>query len=107
MRLEIQKHWSKLRKVSKLSNDELEEARYRLFSKISFVNEDLIPPKIWLRSEQLVADIDIDDIDFVALTAYLKGSLWTGDKPLYNGLKAKNFKRVYNTNDLYKIVFDQ
>ncbi|MEJ7821387.1 MAG: PIN domain-containing protein [Chitinophagaceae bacterium] len=43
-----------------------------------------------------MADIDIDDTDFVALTSYLKGGLWTGDKLLYDGLKAKRLRTVYN-----------
>jgi len=45
----------------------------------------------------------LDDTDFLALTKYLKGYLWTGDKELYNGLKKKNFKRIDNTAEL--IVF--
>ncbi|CAN5147486.1 hypothetical protein BH09BAC6_BH09BAC6_25380 [soil metagenome] len=46
-----------------------------------------------------------DDTDFVALTLYLKGTLWTGDKNLYNSLKSKQFKKIFNTQDLinYKI----
>jgi hypothetical protein len=39
----------------------------------------------------------------VALTRYLKGGLWTGDKPIYNGLKAKGFRSVYNTADMSKL----
>jgi len=48
----------------------------------------------------MVEDVDINDIDFVALTKYIKGSLWTGDKVLYAGLKAKSFRTVYNTRDM-------
>lgn len=51
----------------------------------------------------LAADIDIDDLDFIALTRYLKGSLWTGDKMLYEGLKEKRFRNVYNTQDMNKL----
>ena len=54
-------------------------------------------------AERTVKDIDIDDLDFVALTNFIKGYLWTGDKPLYNGLKEKNFKKVLNTNELEKL----
>jgi len=56
----------------------------------------------WLKAEQTVKDINPDDVDFVALTTYLKGCLWTGDKELYNGLKDKRFRCVYNTSDIYK-----
>lgn len=100
MRHEIEKHWKKLKQISKLSDIELEESRYTLFAKINFINEELIPPKTWLSAETISADIDIDDSDFIALTKHLKGYLWTGDKVLYSGLKLKKFKRVYNTTEL-------
>lgn len=103
MRTEIDTHWGKLRKISKLSEAELNESRFKMFGKINFINEELIPPKTWLKSEQLVEDIDVDDVDFVALTTFLKGHLWTGDKDLYSGLKAKTFNTVYNTVDMVAI----
>ncbi|MBK9732370.1 MAG: hypothetical protein IPO83_14025 [Chitinophagaceae bacterium] len=99
MRSEIEKHWEKLKRISKLSESELEESRFKIFAKIYFINEELIPEKTWLAAEEITKDIDIDDSDFVALTKHLKGYLWTGDKELYSGLKRKNFKRIYNTAD--------
>ncbi len=98
MRLEIDKHWKKLKSISALGDNELEESRFRIFSKVIFINEELIPQKTWLASEKLVAGIDIDDIDFIALTKHLKGHLWTGIKALYYHLKKQSFKRVFNTN---------
>ena len=59
-----------------------------------FINEELIPLTDWKKAETLVTDIDLDDTDFVALTRYLKGGLWTGDKPLYEGLKARRFRTL-------------
>ena len=103
MRLEIHKHWEKLKKISKLTDTELETAFEKLLTKLTFINEELIPPEIWIKAEQLVTDIDIDDLDFIALTKYIKGSLWTGDKELYNGLKQKRFRSVYNTTDILKL----
>jgi predicted nucleic acid-binding protein len=100
MRYEIQKHWGKLKKISKLSDQQLIDAQFNLFSRLKFINEDLIPEAIWKKALHLTQDIDIDDVDFVALTLYLKGSLWTGDKELYNGLKNKQFKKVFSTLDL-------
>ncbi len=100
MRHEIKKHWEKLKRISKLSEEELNESRFKVFSKIKFINEELIPEKTWLAAEELVKDIDMDDADFIALTKHLKSYLWTGDKELYNGLKRKSFKRVYNTAEL-------
>jgi predicted nucleic acid-binding protein len=100
MRYEIEKHWDKLKRISKLTDDQLKESRYRIYTKINFINEELIPAKTWLAAEQIVSDIDKDDLDFVALSKHLKGALWTGDKPLYTGLKSINFKLVYNTSEL-------
>ena len=103
MRFEIEKHWEKLLRISKLSPDELEESQYQVLSKIHFINEQLIPVKVWQKSEALCKDIDIDDTDFIALSTFLKGFLWTGDKELYNGLKRKQYKKVYNTQELLKV----
>ena len=103
MRLEIHKHWDKLKKISRLTDTELDTAFEKILTKLTFINEELIPSVIWQKAEQLVIDIDIDDLDFIALSKYIKGSLWTGDKELYTGLKQKRFRSVYNTNDLLKL----
>lgn len=100
MRYEIQKHWERLRKISKLSDEQLEVSYTQILSKIKFINEDIIPTETWLASEEITKGIDIDDTDFVALTRFLKESLWTGDKVLYNGLKKRNFKKLLNTTEL-------
>ena len=99
-RYEIEKHWNKLKRISKLSDIELEESKFRVLTKINFINEELIPKKIWMEAEIITKNIDIDDSDFIALTKYIKGYLWTGDKKLYNGLKKKDFNRVYKTSEL-------
>ncbi|RYE30510.1 MAG: hypothetical protein EOP48_31940 [Sphingobacteriales bacterium] len=103
MRSEIRKHWERLKKISKLTDIQLETAYDKMLPRLNFVNEELIPQTDWEKSEKLVQDIDPDDIDFVALTKYLKGILWTGDKPLYEGLKAKRFRSVHNTQDMVKL----
>lgn len=103
MRLEIRKHWSKLKKISRLDDAQLEIAYDKMLTKLTFINEELIPENDWRKAETLVIGIDVDDVDFVALTRHLKGSLWTGDKPLYEGLKAKRFRTVYNTQDMIKL----
>ena len=82
MRYEIRKHWTKLKRISKLDDKALEEAQFRIFTRINFVNEELVSAKNWLKAKELVADIDIDDLDFVSLTTYLKVYLWTGDLEL-------------------------
>ncbi len=104
MRIEISKHWDKLKKISNLSETQLQTAQIQTLSKIRFINEEIIPAQIWLAAEELTKKIDPDDIDFVALTIFLKGMLWTGDKELYNGLKKLEFLEVINTPDLQSII---
>ena len=100
MRYEIQKHWERLKKISKLSDEQLQVSYALVLSKLKFINEDIIPVETWLVSEQITKGIDIDDTDFVALTKFLKATLWTGDKILYNGLKKIDFKKLLNTTEL-------
>ncbi len=100
MRYEIQNHWEKLKKISKLSDEQLHVSYTHVLTKLTFINEEIIPREIWLASEKMTKEIDIDDTDFVALTKFLKATLWTGDKTLYNGLKKINFKKLLNTAEL-------
>ena len=100
MRYEIQKHWERLKKISKFTDEQLQVSYTQVLSKLKFINEEIIPVETWLASEQITKGIDIDDTDFVALTKFLKATLWTGDKVLYNGLKRLEFKKLLNTTEL-------
>ena len=102
LRYELIKHHKKLKIISKLTDEAIIEAKYRITKYIHFINVEIIPKDIWLEAEELVKDVDIDDIDFVGLTKYLGGYLWTGDKRLYEGLKLKEFTRIFNTKELWE-----
>jgi predicted nucleic acid-binding protein len=103
MRYEIKKHWGKLKKISKLSDIQLQESYNLILSKINFINEEIIPKETWLIAEAITINIDIDDTDFLALSKFLKASIWTGDKILYNGLKTNKFKKILNTKELMEL----
>ncbi len=100
MRYEIFKHWERLKKISKLPEEQLQVSYSQILTRLKFINEEIIPVEIWLDAEQITKDIDIDDTDFVALTKFLKATLWTGDKVLYNGLRDLKFKKVLNTTEM-------
>lgn len=85
-----------------MNDKQLTKSIYHISRKIRFIEEQIIPQEIWVDSEKVVSEIDTDDIDFVSMTKYLNGILWTGDKLLYNGLKKSNFVRVMNTNELWE-----
>lgn len=103
MRYEIQKHRERLKKISKLSHEQLQVSYTQVLSKLKFVNEEIIPVETRLASEEITIGIDIDDTDFVAMTKFLKATLWTGDKVLYNGLKKIGFKKILNTAELLSL----
>ena len=103
MRKEIEKHWDRLKRLSKLKHANLEESKLRVYSRINFINEELIPASIWIEAEKLVSDIDKDDLDFIAIARFLNGSLWSGDKLLYQGLKQKNFTWPFNNSELLSL----
>jgi predicted nucleic acid-binding protein len=103
LRTEIRKHWGRLKKISKLTDQQLEESFDSLLTKINFINEEIIPQKIWEDSEIITRETDVDDIDFIALTKYLKGKLWTGDMQLKDGLRRKGYKNVLTTNEILKL----
>lgn len=101
--LELDHHREKLKKVSKLSDEQLEVAKYRIFKHIECLSLEMIPERYWREAYELVMDIDPDDVAFVALSLYLDAYLWTGDKVLYNALKSKGFDKVINTNKVKEL----
>jgi len=53
MRYEIQKHLLRLKKISKLSEEQLQISYAQVLSKLRFINEELIPVETWLASEKI------------------------------------------------------
>ena len=100
MRIELENHYSKLKKAAKLTDENIAISKHKLFKYITFIALDRVPEQCWSEAEQLVIGIDMDDLPFVALALYLDAYLWTGDKILYNGLKTKGFKKVISTQEL-------
>ena len=95
---ELDEHKSKLLKVSKLTDKEIEKAKKELFKYINVISLEIIPKKVWQEAKILTFDIDPDDIPFVALSMFLDAYLWTGDKVLYNGLLNKKYNKVLITS---------
>lgn len=104
LRIEIEKHKSKLIEISGLNTTQLEEAKTLVFSKITFISEEVIPYQFWMESAKIVRDVDMDDIAFVALSKYMENiKLWTGDKKLLKGIQSKGFTMGVSTEELEEI----
>ncbi|HUZ57900.1 MAG TPA: PIN domain-containing protein [Hanamia sp.] len=100
LRTEIQRHRSKLLKLTKLTESKLAELEGLVTHNITFIDERLLPRELLLKTEILLKSVDPNDTPFVALTKHLEGRLWTGDMQLYNGLKSKRFKEIILTAEL-------
>jgi len=74
---------------------------------IKILNHKLIPPEFYKKAENLCHSIDLDDTAFIAITEYTRSKLWSGDKSLINGLKAKGYDRVISTNELFTDFLDK
>ena len=101
---ELAEHQHKLIKASKLSLIQFETAKHFLLQRFTIVHSFSIPSELVNSAYLLVKEQDGDDMPFVAANDYLKSTLWTGDKPLYNHLKLKRYKRVMNTSEIRTII---
>jgi predicted nucleic acid-binding protein len=102
--LEIDEYRDKLRNLAGYGDWELNKIISLVSSKIRFIDANLIPSKLMLKTEELLSDIDIDDTEFVALTTHIKGKLWSGDKKLQTGLIKKGWDKFISTDELYKTI---
>ncbi len=98
--LELERHQTKLSRISSLSPLLLGEATRILFNRITFISEDLIDSHTWEVAYKLTKGIDEDDTPFVALALSLKAQLWTGDMKLLKGLRKIDVGFVVNTDEL-------
>jgi len=59
------------------------EAEYRLCKNITFIYEEQITQKCWIEASELVKDVDMDDIQYVAYAKQFRCKIWSGDKKTY------------------------
>ena len=104
LKYELAAHRGKLKKISKYSEIELHKATLLIFSKIRFINAELIPISLFGKAEKLTHNVDIDDTEFVALTEHIRGKLWTGDKDLVKGLKSRKWNKLISTDELIESI---
>jgi len=104
LRYEIKDKYPKLQHISGLNLDQVMEAEYRLCKNITFISEEQITQKYWIEANELVKDVDIDDIQYVAYAKQFRCKIWSGDKKLIKGLKAKGFVNIFTTDELFEMT---
>ncbi len=95
---EIKNHFNKIVSFSGRSKKELKKEFDLILSKI--IDIDSIPKKSLLEATRISTNIDIDDTFFVAISLYKHHKIWTGDRKLINGLKAKGYDICITTTEL-------
>ena len=103
LKVELENHFDRMVKASKLSSGEIKFNLDKLYSHVIFIDDDIIPWNNYVEALRVVRDIDPYDVTFVALNDYMEKVLWTGDRELYAGLKAKGYNRVINFEDIKRI----
>jgi len=103
LQTEIEKHFDKIVRRSKLEAEEVKLSINKVYEYITFINDEIIPFEEFIKAMRLVRDIDPDDVTFVALTNYMDEILWTGDSRLYHGLKKVGYKKIVNFSDIKRI----
>ncbi len=101
---ELFRHLPKIKKYTKLRDEELFELLTLIESRIFFIDEELLSHEILVSAKELVSDIDYNDLAFVALTGHLDGLLWTGDKELIEGLTQKGYRAIISTHELSTLL---
>lgn len=103
LREEISHHYTKLSKISKLSLEQIRESEYQICKEINFISEEQIKKSTWLAAHNLVSDVDPKDTHYVAFSKHFKCKIWSGDKQLMLGLRAKGFNNIISTEELYTL----
>lgn len=103
---EIITHKNKIISLTKYSDEHLNEILELLTEKITFIEIEKLSDNSVKQAFDLVHNVDINDLLFVALAIELDSKLWTGDKKLINGLKNKNFNSFISTQELYQKFLD-
>lgn len=103
LRYEIKDKYPKLQIISGLNIAQVTEAEYQVCKDINFISEEQINHKFWIEAHDLVHDIDINDIQYIAYSRQFNCKIWSGDKKLFKGLISKGFNDIVTTDGLFEL----
>lgn len=103
LRFEIHRHLDKLVKISGMSLEQVLEAEYQVCKSIHFISDEQISIENWKTAMELVHDVDVKDISYIAFSKQFKAKVWSGDKELINGLAKKRVTNFISTHNLWNL----
>ena len=101
---ELEEHKDKLMTISGYTELQFERVFELFIRKIRLIEIRLIPVHIYNKAYFLTREVDPDDTEFVALTEYITGKLWSGDKLLRKGLVKKGWSNFITTQELFHLI---
>ena len=103
LKSEIRKHYLRLCEIAEMTLREVKASEKEICKSISFYPATEIKLSVWKNAEKLIADIDANDVHYIAFAKHLQCKLWSGDKQLIKGLKQKGFHDFISADELLKI----
>jgi len=100
---ELAKYKTKLQSLTKMSEQKIDVSINQVLKNIDLISSEAISGTYWKRAYELASDVDEDDTPFLAIAIGIEAAIWTGDKKLINGLRAKGFHDIYSTAELYEL----
>ncbi len=94
---ELDNHKEKLINFASYSGKEYDFLHQLLLKKINLIDIESIQQSTFRLARELTNEIDEFDIPFIALSLEMEALLWTGDKKLMKGLRAKGIKWIFST----------
>ena len=102
---EIKNHISEVALYLKISDRKVKIMFNQLTENMIIFESRDITRKNVLKAKEIVKDIDEDDAMFVALHLQKNHRIWTGDKALIRGLKAKGYDICITTDQLAEYLY--
>ena len=102
LKIEIDKHLSKLCKISGLTEFQVNELILIVYKNIKFITEEVVYIAFWEDAYKLTNDVDPNDTPYIAYALHFNCLIWSGDLTLISGLSKKGFNNFISTNSLYE-----
>lgn len=100
--IEIDKYQKVILQKAKLDNDSFKHFSYFVFSNVHFLPSYVIDDNVKQKAIDLVSDVDIKDVAYVALAMQLDITLLTRDQALHDGLRKKGFRKIQMFDDFLR-----
>ena len=102
--VEIDKYKETIFEKTKMQKSELIKFSYSVFSEITILPNYVIDEYVITKALDLVKDVDIKDVSYVALSMQLNLVLLTRDKKLISGIKKKKYNKIMLFDEFLKNI---